>query len=301
MTYVRALFIPDALRRAGLEVVERRGWKKRGRPPSIGNFDPRALMIHHDASAKGRTPGNAKFIAETGRPDENPPIPAPLAQCWVDIHGVWHVLASGRSNHAGLGQGFGRVPRDSGNTFSIGVETDHTRGEKWPRVQLQAVRLGFAALADAMHIDPVTSILSHKEYTTRKKDPQPLNMDKFRRDVAELSDKLGNTRGRAPMRRMSGTTPVVDVSHLRESARTDPPAQQGTFTHKREVLLVEKALRGEGLLAPSLVDGHFGTSTVEAYRKWQRECGFRGADANGIPGLVSLTKLGHAHDFRVKR
>jgi len=299
MTYVRALFIPDALRRAGLEVVERPGWRKRGRPSSVGSFDPRTLMIHHDASGKGRTPGNAKFIAETGRPEEG--IFAPLANCWVTVHGVWHVLASGRTNHAGKGQGFGRVPRNSGNTYAIGVETDHTRGEKWPRVQLQSVRLGFAALADAMHIDPVTSILSHKEYTTRKRDPQPLNMDKFRRDVAELSDKLGNTRGRAPMRRMSGTTPVVDVSHLRESARTDPPAQQGTFTHKREVRLVEKALRAEGLLVPSLVDGHFGTSTVEAYQKWQRECGFRGADANGIPGLVSLTKLGHAHGFRVKR
>jgi len=299
MTYVRALFIPEALRRAGLEVVERPGWKKRGRPRSVGSFDPRALMIHHDASAEGRTPDNAKFIAETGRPDEG--IPAPLAHCWVTVHGVWHVLASGRTNHAGEGQGFGRVPRDSGNTFSIGVETDHTRGERWPRVQLQSVRLGFAALADAMHIDPVKSILSHKEYTTRKKDPQPLNMDKFRRDVAELSDNLGSQRSRAPMRRLPGAAPTVDLSNLRESARKDPPAPDGTHTHKADVLIVEKALRAEGVLDAQLVDGHFGTKTVDAYKKWQRECGFKGDDADGIPGLVTLIKLGHAHGFRVKR
>jgi hypothetical protein len=299
VTYVRALFLADALRRAGLEVVERRGWKTRGRPSSVGSFDPRALMIHHDASAEGRTPDNARFIAEIGRPDEG--IPAPLAHCWVTVHGVWHVLASGRTNHAGTGRGFGRVPRDSGNTYAIGVETDHTRGEKWPRVQLQAVRLGFAALADAMHIDPAKSILSHKEYTSRKRDPHPLNMDKFRSDVAELSDNLGQQRRRAPMRRQPGAARSVNLSHLRESARKDPPAPQGTDTHKTEVRIVEKALQAEGFLAPSLVDGHFGTSTVEAYRKWQRECGFRGADADGIPGLVTLTKLGHAHGFRVKR
>ncbi len=299
MTYVRALFLAEALRRAGLEVVERRGWRTRGRPSSVGSFDPRALMIHHDASAVGRTPNNAKFIAEIGRPDEG--IPAPLAHCWVTVHGVWHVLASGRTNHAGTGRGFGRVPRDSGNTYAIGVETDHTRGEKWPRVQLQAVRLGFAALADAMHIDPVTSILSHKEYTSRKRDPQPLNMDKFRSDVADLSDTLGQQRRRAPMRRQPQAARSVNLAHLRESARTDPGAPQGTNTHKADVLIVEKALRAENLLDASLVDGHFGTSTVEAYRTWQRKCGFRGADADGIPGLVTLTKLGHARGFRVRR
>jgi hypothetical protein len=163
------------------------------------------------------------------------------------------------------------------------------------------VRLGFAALADAMHIDPLKSILSHKEYTTRKRDPQPLNMDKFRRAVSELSDDLGAKRSRAPMRRISSGAAVVDLSSLRKAARTDPDAPQGTFTAKRDVLIVEKGLKAEGFLSADLVDGHFGTSTVDAYKKWQKECGFTGADADGLPGLVSLTKLGHAHGFRVKR
>lgn len=297
MTYVRALFIPDALRRAGLVVVERPGWKQRGRPPSVGSFDPRALMIHHDASKQGRTPDNAEFIAEIGRPTEG--IPAPLAHCWVTVHGVWHVLASGRTNHAGEGNGFGRIPRNSGNTFSIGVETDHTSGEKWPRVQMESVRLGFAALADAMHIDPVKSIASHKEYTTRKTDPQPMNMDNFRRHVAELSDSLGATRRDGPMRRLPGAAPTVDLARVRQAARAGSTGADGA--DRADVLVVEKALMKEGLLDAALVDGAFAGSTRSAYRKWQRECGFTDDDADGIPGLVTLTKLGQAKGFRVRR
>lgn len=40
------------------------------------------------------------------------------------------------------------------------------------------------------------------------------------------------------------------------------------------------------------VDGLFGPETQEAYAAWQRRCGFRGADADGIPGKVSLQRLG---------
>jgi hypothetical protein len=39
-------------------------------------------------------------------------------------------------------------------------------------------------------------------------------------------------------------------------------------------------------------DGSFGSTTVTAYGKWQRHLGYTGADANGVPGKTSLTKLG---------
>jgi len=39
-------------------------------------------------------------------------------------------------------------------------------------------------------------------------------------------------------------------------------------------------------------DGSFGTTTVAAYAKWQHHLGYTGTDANGIPGKVSLGKLG---------
>jgi N-acetylmuramoyl-L-alanine amidase len=304
MTYIRALFLADVLRRADLEVRESPGWKTRGRPPSKGGFDPRALMFHHDASAKGPTPGSAHSIAKVGHrsPDPDKDVPPPLAQLWVDTDGVWHVLAAGRSNHAGLGKGFGRIPRDSGNTYAIGVETDHTVGEEWAPGQRNSIIRGFAALADAMSIKPEQSICGHKEYAPdRKIDPKPMDMDSFRKDVEQLLGSVRGSRG-APQPRSSpqmGT--VVDLADLQEAARLDPPADQGVTTHKKDVLVVERALVAEDLMPSELVDGSFGSVTVDAYTKWQESLGFSGDAADGIPGAVSLTKLGRAHGFRVNR
>ncbi|NUP21619.1 MAG: N-acetylmuramoyl-L-alanine amidase [Streptomyces sp.] len=92
--------------------------------------------------------------------------------------------------------------------------------------------------------------------------------------------------------------PVVDLSRLISAATVDPP-KSGTPVSYAGVRTVEAALRAEGLLASNLVDGHFGTSTITAYRAWQKRCGYSGADADGIPGRTSLTRLGAAHGFTV--
>lgn len=41
-----------------------------------------------------------------------------------------------------------------------------------------------------------------------------------------------------------------------------------------------------------VVDGFFGSQTQAAYAQWQRRCGFSDSDADGIPGKVSLQRLG---------
>jgi hypothetical protein len=94
--------------------------------------------------------------------------------------------------------------------------------------------------------------------------------------------------------------PTVDLSALVRAAKTDPGAAQGHQTYAAGVKLVEAALRAEGYLAKAYAsDGSWGTSTIAAYRKWQLKLKFSGADADGIPGFVSLTKLGNAHGFHV--
>ncbi|MEU3667527.1 N-acetylmuramoyl-L-alanine amidase [Streptomyces virginiae] len=92
--------------------------------------------------------------------------------------------------------------------------------------------------------------------------------------------------------------PVVDLSRLISAATVDPP-KSGTPVSYAGVRAVEAALLAEGLLAQSLVDGHFGTSTIRAYAAWQRRLGYSGAAADGIPGRTSLTRLGTAHGFTV--
>lgn len=95
------------------------------------------------------------------------------------------------------------------------------------------------------------------------------------------------------------TQPSVSLAHVVEAARRDIPAATGHVTWKADVLLLEQALVGEGLLASQWADGSFGTKTQGAYITWQRSLGYRGADADGIPGRDSLTRLGARHNFTV--
>ncbi|WP_333731756.1 CHAP domain-containing protein [Streptomyces sp. IBSBF 3010] len=95
--------------------------------------------------------------------------------------------------------------------------------------------------------------------------------------------------------------PTVDLSELIRAAKLDPKAAQGHQTYAAGVKVVEAALKAEGFLAAKYAgDGSFGTTTVEAYRKWQKALGYKGADADGIPGTTSLTRLGAKHGFNVK-
>ena len=119
---------------------------------------------------------------------------------------------------------------------------------------------------------------------------------------------MGDMRGRIG-ERLGGTTPapplptpkrpVVDLSQLRAAARSNPPAKGQPVTYTG-VRTVEAALVDEGLLAKQYSDGHYGTTTVAAYSAWQRHLGYRGNDADGIPGKTSLTQLGRRHGFDVK-
>lgn len=96
------------------------------------------------------------------------------------------------------------------------------------------------------------------------------------------------------------TKPKVSLKNVIAAAKTDPRAAQGHTTHPADVRPVEAALRAEGLLdAKYAGDGSFGSLTVAAYAKWQRRCGYQGADADGIPGKTTLVKLGAKHGFDV--
>lgn len=96
--------------------------------------------------------------------------------------------------------------------------------------------------------------------------------------------------------------PTVFLSHILAAIKKDGPARQGHTTYKAEVMLVESALRQEGLLAPNLVDGSAGTASFgkgSAYQKWQVKQGYHGVDADGIPGITSLRNLGKKYGWNV--
>jgi hypothetical protein len=173
--------LADVLRGAGLPVYEESGWKSRA---VSGNFEPRAIMLHHDASPAGET-SNGSDVIVNGRPG----LTGPLSQLWLAYDGTWHVCAAGRANHAGDGQAWGVVRAGYGNTDCVGIETDHTTGEKWTPDQQSSGGVGVAALMAHYGWAPENALTSHKEYApTRKVDPDPLNMDDARAAVRRIME-----------------------------------------------------------------------------------------------------------------
>lgn len=79
----------------------------------------------------------------------------------------------------------------------------------------------------------------------------------------------------------------VNLSHVKPGAKND------------SVLTVQKALAKAVGLDFSSGPGVFGPLTQDAYAKWQRTLRFSGAQADGVPGEVSLKKLGDRFGFKV--
>lgn len=87
--------------------------------------------------------------------------------------------------------------------------------------------------------------------------------------------------------------PAVDLSYVISAAKN------GDDRYKAGTLLVQRALAKEVGLNYLSGPGWFGPLTKAAYAKWQYRLGFRGKDADGVPGSTSLSKLGQRHGFVV--
>ncbi|BFV56418.1 peptidoglycan-binding protein [Kitasatospora sp. CMC57] len=98
----------------------------------------------------------------------------------------------------------------------------------------------------------------------------------------------------SPTEAVATVLPVVDMEATVKAAQIDPRRADSTQTPGAHdsVLAVEQALQARGLLDARWVDGYFGTTTVSAYAAFQRSLGYTGLDANGLPGVTSLTTLG---------
>ncbi|MDI5979311.1 peptidoglycan-binding domain-containing protein [Amycolatopsis magusensis] len=92
----------------------------------------------------------------------------------------------------------------------------------------------------------------------------------------------------------AAAAPSVNMEAVVKAAMWDPykPDQSITPGSGDSVKVVEQALAAKNLLDGKQVDGHFGTSTVTAYAKYQKSLGHSGLAASGLPGTGSLTELG---------
>ncbi|WP_149180815.1 N-acetylmuramoyl-L-alanine amidase [Streptomyces sp. TRM49041] len=305
-----------ALRAEGVTVVEHAGWRTNDRD-HVGAWGPvNGVMIHHTVSSGTATSVQLCY-------DGYDQLPGPLCHGVIAKDGTVHLVGGGRANHAGGGdpavlqrviaEDYGdRPPAPHEHQGSPGAVDGNARfygfecvnlgdgADPWPAAQLEAVERASAAICRA-HGWTSKSVIGHLEWSDWKVDPRGFTMPAMRNRIAT---RLGTAATKpAPARTASPALrppaiPAVDLSRLVAAARQDPP-RAGTPVSYSGARVVEAALVAEGLLPKPYADGHFGTATVRAYAAWQRKLGYRGADADGIPGRTSLTRLGGRHGFTV--
>lgn len=256
--------LPRHLRHWGLRVVEKDGWRHRGRPYT---FKPRAIVVHHTAS--GSQSGN--FASEAcvthGRSD----LPGPLCQFLLGRDGTVKIIAAGYANHAGTGGPRAGMPANTANSYSYGIEAENNGiGEPWTKEQLNAYYRLCAALLVYMGRPQARYVIGHKEWTSRKIDPAGIDMKHFRDQVRKA---------------LSAGPSVVTVSLEKLQ-----PGKRNS-----DVLAVKRRLRRRGYYTADNLSNYFGSGLQNAYARYQESLGYSGSDASGIPGRTSLQKLG----FRV--
>lgn len=175
---MRILWFVDVLRAAGLTVHEVSGWRTRG----SATFDPRGIMCHETRGSRNSTDATEIRVLLEG----SATAPPPIAQLYLSRTGDWHVIASGRCNHALVG--WAGPFKGVGNTGLVGIEAQHALGEPWTARQYDSYVRGVAAMV--RHTG--WGVAGHKEHQPAgyghpsvKTDPS-FDMDQFRRDVAAL-------------------------------------------------------------------------------------------------------------------
>ena len=91
--------------------------------------------------------------------------------------------------------------------------------------------------------------------------------------------------------------PTVDMARVLAAAQVEPRCgQRAGLSDNTSTIRVQSALKAKGI--STTADGWYGNGTTSSYTTWQRKLGYGGIDANGLPGVTSLTKLG-ANRFTV--
>lgn len=175
---MRALWLPQVLRAAGLTVHEVPGWRTRG----SDSWGPvRGITCHHTAGSRNSTVQGEINVLLNGSSSAPPPI----AQLFLSRAGEWYVVASGTCFHNKVG--WDGPNEGYGNDALLGIEAQHSGGsEPWTAVQYNSYVRGVAALvrhrADGWNV-AVSRVAGHKEHQPGSKSDPTFNMNTFRNDV----------------------------------------------------------------------------------------------------------------------
>ncbi|MGW4852229.1 peptidoglycan-binding protein [Streptomyces sp. NPDC004288] len=286
-----------ALRAEGVTVVEHDGWRTHNRN-GHGDWGPVVgVMIHHTVST-----GTASSVALCFNGYEG--LPGPLCHGVIAKDGTVHLVGNGRANHAGGGdpsvlravtsETYGDTPPAprahqgspgavDGNSRFYGFECVNLGdgSDPWPAEQLLAIERVSSALCRA-HGWGARSVIGHKEWSDWKNDPRGFGMPTMRgRIQARLAKDPAKPSTPAP------TTPP--------KPRYEPFPGTSFFragASSPVITALGRRLVAEGCSSYSSGPGPRWTEADRlSYAKWQRKLGFRGTDADGIPGPSSWAAL----------
>ena len=172
---VRAPWLGDVLRDAGLEVVAVGAPVGRGR-----DMDDILGVVGHDTvTTQAWTNGAVDRLLVRGRED----LPGPLSHLGLDRNARYRWVADGRCNH----NGYGLWGNDA-----IGIEVYCAGGlnprhpEPWNDAQREAFIVGARAICEHLGLDPSERVKGHKETDPdRKVDPWLVDMAAVRRAIVE--------------------------------------------------------------------------------------------------------------------
>lgn len=245
------IWLPYALKQAGLKVAVCDGWEDRGH----GDISQVLGVICHHTATPGRR-GNMPTLNTLihGRSD----LPGPLSQLGLGRDGTYYIIAAGKCYHSGKGIWAGLV---NGNSNFIGIEAENTGGSDdypWPPIQLDAYHRGVAAILK--HVGRGAEFCAgHREYALprgRKNDPS-LDMISFRKSVDAI------LQGTAPSPEM---IPAFEPS-IQQGVAGRPTLRRGA--KGIDIALVKFVQECTGVKA----DGDFGPRTEAAIRAFQSRNG----------------------------
>jgi hypothetical protein len=111
--------------------------------------------------------------------------------------------------------------------------------------------------------------------------------------IDELTDRF-NISFQGWAEDINGVHVFVAGEQLKDPAVPTVRLKQVQPDPREDVRMVQRALKQKlpKKTKDLVVDGYFGPQTQEAYAAWQHRCGFTGANADGLPGRISLQRLG---------
>ncbi|MEV8587744.1 peptidoglycan-binding protein [Streptomyces sp. NPDC051180] len=285
-----------ALRAEGVTVVEHPGWRTHSRN-HVGAWGPvTGVMIHHTVSSGTASSVELCFDGYEG-------LPGPLCHGVIAKDGSVHLVANGRANHAGGGdpsvlravmsETYGdrppapRVHQGSpgavdGNSRFYGFECVNlgTGNDPWPAAQLDAIERVSAALCRA-HGWGARSVIGHLEWSDWKNDPRGFGMPTLR-------DRVQARLNKTPSKNVPSTG--------KPAAPRLQPFPGASFFRKETsspvITAMGRRLVAEGCSAYTVGPGpRWSEADRLGYAKWQHKLGFRGSDADGVPGAASWNAL----------